>query len=187
MAGHKCYNFLDGFSGYNQLSIREQDKDKTTFITDWGTYAYHKMLFGLCNAHVNFIRMMNTIFQDHLKRFLEIFIDDFCVFGPHDQHLSHSQQTFDTCKTFVVSESLFVCLLCRESQLSLHPEKCFFFMTSGFLLGHRVSAEGISVDKQKGQSYPGFESTNESLGTSGLPRTCGLLQTVHQYVRDHYR
>lgn len=134
VAGHECYSFLDGFSGYNQVSIREQDKDKTTFTTDWGTYAYHKMPFGLCNAPATFQRMMTNIFQEQLRKFLEIFIDDFCVFGKRSEHLSHLKQTFDKC---------------RESSLSLHPEKCFFFMTSGILLGHRVSADGIAVDVEK--------------------------------------
>lgn len=127
-------SFLDGFSGYNQVSIPEQDKDKTTFTTDWRTYAYHKMPFGLCNAPATFQRMMTTIFQDHLRKFLEIFINNFCVFGPRDQHINHLQQTFDKC---------------REAQLSLHPEKCFFFMPSGILFGHRVSSEGIAMDKDK--------------------------------------
>ncbi|OAE24676.1 hypothetical protein AXG93_4040s1030 [Marchantia polymorpha subsp. ruderalis] len=134
VAGHECYSFLDGFSGYNQVSIREQDKDKTTFTTDWGTYAYHKMPFGLCNAPATFQRMMTNIFQEQLRKFLEIFIDDFCVFGKRSEHLSHLKQTFDKC---------------RESSLSLHPEKCFFFMTSGILLGHRVSSDGIAVDIEK--------------------------------------
>ncbi|OAE29022.1 hypothetical protein AXG93_2683s1000 [Marchantia polymorpha subsp. ruderalis] len=89
VAGHECYSFLDGFSGYNQVSIREQDKDKTTFTTDWGTYAYHKMPFGLCNAPATFQRMMTNIFQEHLRKFLEIFIDDFCVFGKRKILLGH--------------------------------------------------------------------------------------------------
>lgn len=97
VAEHECYNFLDGFSGYNQVSIREQDKDKTTFITNWGTYAYYKMPFGLCHAPATFQRMMSTIFQDHLRKFLETIIDHFCVFGSHAQHLDNLQQTFKRC------------------------------------------------------------------------------------------
>lgn len=89
VAGHECYSFLDGFLEYNQVSIREQDKYKTTFTIDWGTYTYHKMPFGLCNALATFQRMMTTIFQDHLWKFLEIFIDDFCVFGSRAKHLEH--------------------------------------------------------------------------------------------------
>lgn len=134
VASLECYSFLDGFSGYNQVSIREQDKDKTTFTTDRRTYAYHKMPFGLCNAPATFHRMMTNIFQKQLRKFLEIFIDDFCVFGRRSEHMRHLRQTFDRC---------------RESSLSLHPEKCFFFMTSGILLGHKVLSSGIAVDTEK--------------------------------------
>ncbi|OAE21411.1 hypothetical protein AXG93_3954s1000 [Marchantia polymorpha subsp. ruderalis] len=55
VAGHECYSFVDEFFGYNQVSIREQDKDKTTFTTDWETYAYHKMPFVLCNVSCEYI------------------------------------------------------------------------------------------------------------------------------------
>ena len=50
VAGHECYSFLDGFSGYNQVKIANENELKTTFTTDWGTYAYMVMPFGLCNA-----------------------------------------------------------------------------------------------------------------------------------------
>ncbi|OAE34645.1 hypothetical protein AXG93_3267s1130 [Marchantia polymorpha subsp. ruderalis] len=120
-------------TGKIRVSIREEDKDKTAFTTDWGAYAYHKMPFGLCNALATFQRMMTNIFQEQLRKFLEIFIDDFCVFGRRSEHLGHLRQTFDRC---------------RESSLPLHPEKCFFFMTSGILLGHRVSSSGIAVETE---------------------------------------
>ncbi|KAL2641651.1 hypothetical protein R1flu_009238 [Riccia fluitans] len=134
VASHECYNFLDGFSVYNQVSIREEYKDKTTFTTDWGTFAYHKMPFGLCNALATFQRMMTSIFQEYLRKFLEIFIDDFCVFGPKKDHLNSLAIVFQCC---------------RDSQLALHPEKCFFGMSEGILLGHRVSQRGIEVDVDK--------------------------------------
>jgi len=50
VAGQECFSFLDGFSGYNQVSIRKEDQLKTTFTTDWGTYAFNRMPFRLCNA-----------------------------------------------------------------------------------------------------------------------------------------
>ncbi|KAL3694641.1 hypothetical protein R1sor_008292 [Riccia sorocarpa] len=134
VAGHECYSFLDGFSGYNQVSIREQDKDKTTFTTDWGTFAYNKMPFGLCNALATFQRLMTNIFKDFLRKFLEIFIDDFCVFGSREKHLEFLKKTLEKC---------------RETQLSLHPEKCFFGVPEGILLGHRISERGIEVDWEK--------------------------------------
>ena len=47
VASHKCYSFLNGFSGYNQVQIAQEDQVKTTFTTDWGTFASRVMLFGL--------------------------------------------------------------------------------------------------------------------------------------------
>lgn len=54
VVGHDMYSFLDGFSGYNQISIAEEDKLKTTFVVEDGVYAYNRMLFGLCNAPATF-------------------------------------------------------------------------------------------------------------------------------------
>ncbi|XP_042505572.1 uncharacterized protein LOC122082159 [Macadamia integrifolia] len=49
-AGHALLSFIDGFSGYNQIQMNPKDKDKTSFTTDWGTYKYRVMPFGLKNA-----------------------------------------------------------------------------------------------------------------------------------------
>ena len=54
VAGHECYSFLDGFSGYNQVRIAQENQVKTTFTMDWGTFAFRVMLFGLCNAPATF-------------------------------------------------------------------------------------------------------------------------------------
>ncbi|MCO5551528.1 hypothetical protein L7F22_005032 [Adiantum nelumboides] len=50
VAGHEMYSFLDGYSGYNQISLAEEDREKTAFITEWGAFIYLVMPFGLCNA-----------------------------------------------------------------------------------------------------------------------------------------
>jgi len=54
LAGKSFYCFLDGYSGYNQIIINPEDQEKTTFTCLFGTYAYRKMLFGLCNAPTTF-------------------------------------------------------------------------------------------------------------------------------------
>lgn len=80
MAFHQLYiSFLDGYSGYNQFSIRKQDREKMTFTIDWGTFTFNVIPFGLCNAQDTFQRVMMIIFQEYLWYFLEIFIDNFCV------------------------------------------------------------------------------------------------------------
>ena len=95
VSGQECYSFLDGFSGYNQVSIRMEDQLKTTFTTEWGTFAFNRMPFGLCNAPGTFQRLMMDIFRDFLRHFLEVFIDDFAVFSERDQHLGYLQKTFE--------------------------------------------------------------------------------------------
>ena len=62
VAGHKLYSFLDGFSGYNKIQIHPDDQPKTTFTTEWGTFAYRVMPFGLCNAPATFQRLMIAAF-----------------------------------------------------------------------------------------------------------------------------
>jgi hypothetical protein len=81
LAGHEYYCFLDGYSGYNQVPVDPEDQEKTTFTCPFGTFAYRRMPFGLCNAPVTFQRCMISIFSDMVEHFLEIFMDDFSVFG----------------------------------------------------------------------------------------------------------
>ena len=79
LAGHAYYCFLDGYSGYNQIPIAPEDQEKTTFTCPFGTFAYRRMPFGLCNAPATFQRCMLSIFSDMVERFLEVFMDDFCL------------------------------------------------------------------------------------------------------------
>ncbi|CAL8993237.1 unnamed protein product [Prunus brigantina] len=77
LAGHTYYCFLDGYSGYNQIVIAPEDQEKTTFTCSFGTFAYRRMPFGLCNAPATFQRCMLAIFSDMIERFIEVFMDDF--------------------------------------------------------------------------------------------------------------
>ena len=71
--------FLDGFSGYNQVSIDPKDQHKTAFATEWGIFAFRRMPFGLTNAPTTFQRLMSHAFKEYLREFLEIYMDDLCV------------------------------------------------------------------------------------------------------------
>ena len=66
VAGHERYTVCDGYSGYFQISIAEEDQKKTTFVTPWGCFAYRVMPFGLTNAPATFQRFMNHVFQPTL-------------------------------------------------------------------------------------------------------------------------
>ncbi|GJT71605.1 reverse transcriptase domain-containing protein [Tanacetum coccineum] len=81
LAGNEYYCFLDGFSGYFQIPIDPHDQEKTTFTCPYGTFAYRRMPFGLCNTPGTFQRCMMAIFHDMIKKTMEVFMDDFSVFG----------------------------------------------------------------------------------------------------------
>ncbi|GJU67371.1 reverse transcriptase domain-containing protein [Tanacetum coccineum] len=71
LAGNEYYCFLDGFSGYFQIPIDPQDQEKTTFTCPYGTFAYRRMPFGLCNAPGTFQRGMMAIFHDMIEETME--------------------------------------------------------------------------------------------------------------------
>ncbi|RVW66958.1 Retrovirus-related Pol polyprotein from transposon 297 [Vitis vinifera] len=81
VSGHPFYCFLDGYSGYFQIEIDVADQENTTFTCPFGTYAYRRMPFGLCNAPATFQRCMLSIFNDMVERIMEVFMDDITVYG----------------------------------------------------------------------------------------------------------
>ena len=98
LSGQGYYCHLNGYSGYNQLAIHLDDQKKTTFTCLSSTYAIRRMPFGLCNAPATFQRCMMSIFSDFIGESLEVFIDDFSVFGPSfDMCLEHLTRILDVC------------------------------------------------------------------------------------------
>jgi len=87
LANHSFFCFLDGYSVYHQIPIHPHDQSKTTFTCPCRTYAYRRMSFGLCNAPASFQRCMMSIFSDMSKEIMEVFMDDFSIYG----------KTFDSC------------------------------------------------------------------------------------------
>ncbi|GJU95395.1 reverse transcriptase domain-containing protein [Tanacetum coccineum] len=135
LSGNEYYCFLDGFSGFFQISIAPEDQEMTTFTCPYGTFAYRRMLFGLCNAPTTFQRCMTAIFHDMAEDFMEVFMDDFSVFdNSFDQCLNNLDKMLGRCE---------------ETNLVLNWEKCHFMVNEGIVLGHKVSGKGIEVDKAK--------------------------------------
>nr|GEV93025.1 reverse transcriptase domain-containing protein [Tanacetum cinerariifolium] len=93
LAGNEYYCFLDGFSGYFQIPIDPKDQEKTTLTYPYGTFAYRRIPFGLCNAPGTFQRCMMAIFHDMIEKAMEVFMDDFLIFGNSFQTcLSHLEK-----------------------------------------------------------------------------------------------
>ncbi|KAK8666162.1 hypothetical protein V6N13_006314 [Hibiscus sabdariffa] len=117
------------------IAIAPEDQSKTTFTYPYGTFAFRRMPFGLCNAPATFQRWMIAIFSDMNEDYLEIFMDDFSTFGDN----------FDSCLSSLEK----VLTRCEESNLVLNWEKCHFMVDEGIVLGHKISSRGMEVDRAK--------------------------------------
>ncbi|GJS41972.1 reverse transcriptase domain-containing protein [Tanacetum coccineum] len=135
LARNEYYCFLDGFSGYFQIPIDLKDQEKTTFTCPYEMFAYRRMPFGLCNAPGTFQRCMMAIFHDMIEKTMEVFMDDFSVFG----------NSFSTC----LSNLEKMLKRCEDTNLALNWEKSHFMVKEGIVLGHKISKKGIEVDKAK--------------------------------------
>ena len=82
LSKHTHFCFLDGYSGFSQLPVSKEDQDKTTSTCPFGTFAYRRMPFGLCNAPATFQRCMMAMFSDFCEKICEVFMDDFYVMDP---------------------------------------------------------------------------------------------------------
>lgn len=90
LAGQTCYCFLDGYSGYNQLSTDPTDQENIVFTCPFGVFAYRRMPFSLYNASATFQRCMFAIFSNVIENSIEVFMDDFSIFGStFDIYLDH--------------------------------------------------------------------------------------------------
>src|SRR5438270_5145969 len=167
LAGHSHYCFLDGYSVYNQIYIAPEDQEKTTFTCPYGTYAYRRMPFGLCNAPATFQRCMMAIFSDMAEKFIEIFMDDFTVTG----------NSFDNC----LAHLTLVLHRCVKTDLVLNWEKYHFMVESGIVLGHRISKIGIEVDKAKIEV---IEKLQPPTNVKGIRSFLGHAGFYRRFIKD---
>jgi hypothetical protein len=121
--GHEAYSFTDGFSGYHQIKITQEDRYKTTFVTEWGYYQYIIMPFGLKNAPTIFSRVVIVAFKNFIHQFLEVYLDDWTVYSLLKYHVEVLQKMLERCRYF---------------QISLNIKKCIFGTPFGILSGHIV-------------------------------------------------
>ena len=135
LAGHPHYCFLDCYSSYNQIAITPEDQEKTTFTCPYGTFSFRRIPFGLCNAPATFQRCMISVFSDLVDEVMEIFMEDFFVFG----------FSFENCP-----QNLEIVLQgCKEKSLTLNWEKCHSMVKEEIVLGHKISIVGLEVDQTK--------------------------------------
>jgi hypothetical protein len=167
LANHSSFCFLDGYSGYHQIPIHPNDQSKSTFTCPYGTYAYRRMSFGLCNAPASFQRCMMSIFSDMIEKIMEVSMDDFSVYG----------KTYDNCLENLDK----VLQRCEEKHLVLNWEKCHFMVREGIMLGHLISERGIEVDRAKIEV---IEQLTPLVNVKGIRSFLGHVGLYRRIIKD---
>jgi hypothetical protein len=128
-------SFLDAYSGYNQIKLREEDKEKIAFITPYGIFCYQVMPFGLKNAGATYQRMIQNCLGSQIGQNIQVYIDDVVITTRKEESLIDDfKETFDNLDRY---------------KLKLNPTKCSFGVLAGQLLGFLVSARGIEANPDK--------------------------------------
>ena len=89
VAGHEMYSFLDCFNRYNQVRMHPDDHEKTTFARKWDVFVVVVMIFGLKTAPPTFERIISEVFGEYISAFMQVFLDDFVVYGTCKDYLHH--------------------------------------------------------------------------------------------------
>jgi hypothetical protein len=135
MEGSELLCFLDAYSGYHQIKMKESDQLATSFVTPYGIYCYVTMPFGLKNVGATYQRTMQKCLADQIRRNIHAYVDDIAIMSKkQDDLIADLQETFNNL---------------RKYNMMLNPTKCVFGVPAGQLLGFIVSHRGIEVNSEK--------------------------------------
>ncbi|PKA50043.1 RNA-directed DNA polymerase like [Apostasia shenzhenica] len=163
--GYEIMSFLDAFSGNHQIRMAKEDKEKTTFITDFDTYCYNVMPFGLKNVGATYQRMIDAVFKDQRGRNLETYVNDILVkIKTLEEHFNDLRETLDTLRRF---------------NLKLNPAKCTFGAASGKFLGYLASARGIEANPDKISAVLSMPSPKM---TKEVQKLAGRINSLGRFI-----
>ena len=135
LSGSCIFTTLDLLSGYWQVEVRPEDREKTAVCTSERLFEFNVMPFGLCNAPATFQRLMDCVLAGLHWQSCLVYLDDVLILGrSFSEHLHNLRDVFDRL---------------REAGLKLKPSKCTFGQKEVAFLGHIVSDQGIAPDPTK--------------------------------------
>ena len=160
--GARYFSKVDLHSGYYQIRIAEEDREKTAFVTRYGSYEFLVLPMGLCNSPGTFMELMNYVFEKQLDKFVIVFLDDVLVFSKDLQ--THERQMRE------------VLQILREQRLYAKLEKCDLVRKEVEFLGHLLGEDGLRQETGKVQSIKDWKTPKEKsevrafLGLAGYYR-----------------
>ena len=170
LAGAKCFSTLDLASGYWQVGLTDEAKEKTAFSSSQGLYQFKVLPFGLCNAPSTFERLMERVLQGLRWQILLVYLDDVIIFS---KTIEEHFERMDTVFTKLT-----------QSGLKLKPKKCHLLRKEVLYLGHVVGSEGISTDPTKIEAIKNWPTPKDASDVrSGL----GMFGYYRKFIREYSR
>ena len=165
--GSQWFSSIDLASGYWQVEMDEDDREKTAFIIEEGLYEFNVMPFGLCNAPATFQRLMHEILGDLIYTKAPVYIDDINIHSvTFEQHLKDLEEVFDKI---------------RKAGMKLKLEKCHFCFPEITFLGFVVGKDGIKTDKEKVEKVINFPKPTTITELRGF---LGLASYYRRFIKD---
>ncbi|GBM45502.1 Retrovirus-related Pol polyprotein from transposon 297 [Araneus ventricosus] len=165
--GSQWCTTLDLKSGYCQVVIRPEDREKTAFTTGQGLWQFKVMPFGLCKAPATFERLMETVLHGLSSEAYLVYLDDIIIVGrTFEEHLNNLRKVFQRL---------------QKANLKLNPKKCRFFQREVAYLGHVISAEGVKTDSEKIKAVVDCPRPDE---VHDLRSFLGLCTYYHRFVKN---
>lgn len=164
--GARYFSSIDLRSGYWQIAVDEQDREKTAFVTPDGLYQFRVMPFGLCNAPATFERMMDSLLRGFKWSTCLCYLDDVIVFSPTFE--THLERLSDVLAIF------------RRAGLQLNSKKCRFGRRQITILGHLVDASGVQPDPEKVRAVTNFP---EPRSTHDVRSFLGLCSYFRRFIK----
>jgi hypothetical protein len=163
--GSELLCFLDAYSGYHQIKMKETDQFATLFVTPYGTYCYVTMPFGLKNAGATYQRTMQKCLADKIGRNIYAYVDDIAIMSKkQDDLIADLQETFNNL---------------RKYNMILNPTKCVFGVPAGQLLGFIISHRGIEVNSEKIKAILDISRPND---LKDVQRLTGCMAALSKFV-----
>lgn len=167
LEGARFFSSMDMAQGYFQLPVRQQDREKTAFITDFGLFQFKKLMQGWKNSAPIFQRTINNIFSDYMYRTMIAYLDDICCFGKNfEESYDRLEQIFERLE---------------EAGLKLRTDKCFFFNSQIDLLGQKVSKDGLMPLEKNIEAIINFPIPQK---VKDVRAFVGLTSYYRRYIRN---
>ena len=161
----KYFTSLNLASGYWQVKLDENSRQKSAFTTHCGLYEFVRMPFGLCNAPATFQRLMQVVLAGLEWSSCFVYLDDILIVSQSfDEHLKHLREVFNR--------------LCK-ALLKLKPKKCLILRSEVQYLGHVVTAEGIRPNLAKVEKVMSYAVPTD---TTGVRRFLGLASYYRRFI-----